>query len=190
MIRAIGPRLETILWNVIGGFVYQALASGAGAVIVSAILDQVAHVPPTWVGAVSALVGIGIFAGLRALADRHKHTEATEPRPQPSRREDLSPSSAIRQVIGQTFENQTVVLDGARYLRCTLRHCTLQWLGGAWGGWDAGTVFDQCRYQTVAPLAIQAIDQLKGLGLLNPEFAASWGPEEVRIVAATPSKSP
>jgi len=129
------------------------------------------------------LVGVGLIVG-HAIVTRNR-AQSTTPRT------DHAPTASpeIAAIVGKTFENRTVVLDGARFFGCTFRNCTMQWFGGAWGGWDNKCVFDRISYETLNPIAVQAVDQLKGLGLLgDAEFAKSWGPREVRVVAVTAPK--
>lgn len=136
---------------------------------------------PVTVAIALVLFGFGlvVVSAVRALSRRR--TTATNSGPRPTTNPD-SKVAPLHHVIDQTFVNATVVLDGVRYSKCTFRNCTIQWLGGAWGGWDDKCVFENVRYQTIVPGALQAIDQLKGLGFLSDEFAKSWGPEIVRIV--------
>src|SRR2546425_4581367 len=88
MRAAITSRAEQILWNVIGGFVYQALVSGGVALILGLALQTFVEYPAV-VGAATAVIALLVFGGLQRLATwrRGKGTKAlvlsTPPLPAP-----------------------------------------------------------------------------------------------------------
>lgn len=156
---------------------------GAGVAIIFAalgwILFAAAQIPPLFVAGFALLfagAGLVLFSWLRQARGQTQASGAAR-------------SVTIQTVIGQTFENSTIPLDGIRYVRCTFRNCTFRWHGGAWGGWDSACRFETPpRFETTFPVAIQTVDMLRGLGLLDPHFAQTWSP--LTIVAHTPETLP
>lgn len=86
----------------------------------------------------------------------------------------------IKGIIGQTFIDQTVFMDGCDYVDCVFQDCTFRWNGGRWAMHNPN-IRGIRRFETKVEIASHTVDVLKFLGLLgNPEFAADWHhlPEE------------
>lgn len=89
-----------------------------------------------------------------------------------------SKSGITEEFVGRTFENETVLLDGRRFIDCTFRNCTFAWNGGQW---EVRHWRREGRYRWVTAWvpAIETVNHLKALALLgDPEFASSWGPAQ------------
>lgn len=82
-------------------------------------------------------------------------------------------NTALTEVVGHTFQNATVVVDGKRFRNCTLVNCTIRWNGGPFF-LDTVHVGGPKRFETQSPQITETIDLLKALGFLETEFAGSW----------------
>lgn len=51
----------------------------------------------------------------------------------------------LKEIKNRIFHNETIILDGYRYISCTFQHCTLQWEGGEFDvvdpKWEGGYGF-------------------------------------------------
>lgn len=91
-----------------------------------------------------------------------------------------APNAPLRQIIGQTYVNTRVPLDGNAYIACNFDNVTFEWNGTA--PFDVRASHKSCcnRFETQNPQFVVLIDLIKAFGFLTEDFAASWthlGPE-------------
>jgi hypothetical protein len=52
----------------------------------------------------------------------------------------------MKRVVGQTFEDTTVLVDGTIYERCVFRRCVLRFIASPEGGGFLSNTFDDCTW--------------------------------------------
>jgi hypothetical protein len=80
---------------------------------------------------------------------------------------------ALVHIIGQQFQNTTVILDGYFYDDCAFDYVTFKWEGGNFrvsGAHNTGFI----RLRTDNHIVVTTIDLLREFNLLKPDFANSW----------------
>jgi hypothetical protein len=79
----------------------------------------------------------------------------------------------LKIIIGQTFKNKTILLDGKEFIECVFENCTFRWNGGK-------HTVQNCRIigskgiESQNSIIYSTIDILKSLGFLEKEFSDSW----------------
>jgi hypothetical protein len=79
----------------------------------------------------------------------------------------------LTQVLAETFDGATIIMDGHRYSDCIFIDCTFVWEGGLYAVANCrlfGRRYVRLNHQTAA----DTVDLLKMLHLFNDEFAQSW----------------
>jgi len=153
-------RLVTVaeLWRFIGGSVFIVLSATG----MTAIFLRFSSLDPVIIFAASSLIlasGVWAANGIVALCSRRQSTSPTR-----------LPS---REVAGQTFRNQTVVLDDCKYIDCTFIDCTFRWSGRPFM-LTRGNIQGQRNIEVLNSHAADTIDLLNALGFLDANFAAVW----------------
>ena len=110
------------------------------------------------------LAGIWIYNGLTWLKDRKEIS--SQKVGQSSVNQPLTP------IIGQTFQNETVVMDGYDYVDCQFENCTFQWERGVWK--MSNSESKNHRFLTKTKVIVETVDILKFLHLLDARFAEDW----------------
>lgn len=69
----------------------------------------------------------------------------------------------------EVFENQTVLLDGKRFIDCTFRNCTLEFRGTSAAVFLGRTVVEECDFP-ILDGAAATLDFLSTLYTMMPEY--------------------
>jgi len=126
----------------------------AGSVVVLAgglMLTTTQSMPP-WVAYLGALGAIIVAALVFRLFQRRRE---------------------MREVVGETFQNTAIVLDGHNYVDCVFRDVTMKWNGGLCAFLRL-KIHGVARLETDNPTVANTIDILKQLGWLRQDFADDW----------------
>lgn len=81
--------------------------------------------------------------------------------------------SSLEKIEDRKFANTVVAVDGKYFLNCTFSNVTFRYSGGAFYFVNAQLVGHR-RFETQHVSIRNGVTLLKVIGLLNPEFAASW----------------
>jgi hypothetical protein len=120
-----------------------------------------------------AIVAAVVFGVLAWVVDRNYKSHQVE---RPSEK-------SLREVVGRTFRNETVPLDGYIYTDCVFQDVTFRWDGGNTAIRGAQTkVIGHKRFETFNETAVATVDLLQSFGFLESEFSSDWKhvPAEVR----------
>jgi hypothetical protein len=78
----------------------------------------------------------------------------------------------LSEVTRLTFQHQTVILDGRRFVDCRFVGCTFRWNGGPFQI-DRGTI-QGVRFETQHQTVLETVELLRAFGLLEGTFAQDW----------------
>lgn len=76
-------------------------------------------------------------------------------------------------IIGQTFKNKTINLDGKEFIECVFENCTFRWNGERHSVQNCRIIGSK-GVESQNPTIYNTIGFLKALGLLEKEFSDSW----------------
>ena len=79
----------------------------------------------------------------------------------------------LTDVYDKTFSNDTVIIDNKAFHNCVFENVTFQYGEGNFIMENA-TISGPLRFQTPSSSVNNAIRFLKGIGALQPDFAAAW----------------
>lgn len=75
----------------------------------------------------------------------------------------------------RNYRDEVVAVDGMNFVNCTFHNATFRYNGGAFNFSNA-VVTGTWRFETQNISALGAVEILKIVGGLNPEFARNWNP--------------
>ncbi len=77
----------------------------------------------------------------------------------------------LTQVIGQKYQNTTIILDWHEYINCEFEHCTIRWNGGKYVLKDCKAKEGKVVFETQSRDIINTVYLLKTLNILEQGFA-------------------